>query len=166
MDGQALTLGTIRLSALLYVAALLGVRPRLTWTLACLAYLTHAASAFHFHHQWSHAAAYAETARQTRALFGFGSGAGLYCNYAFTVIWPADVVWWWCAPAAYARRPRWIARAVHGFLAFMYLNGAVVFASGATRWLGLVATAAVALRWWWLLKAPAASAQYRASDRT
>lgn len=155
MDGQALTLWTIRLATLLYVAALAGIRPRLAWTLGCLAYLAHVAAAFQFHHAWSHTAAYIETARQTRELFGADSGSGLYFNYAFTAVWLADVVWWWRAPAAYLTRPRWIAGAVHGFMAFMFFNGVVVFASGVTRWVGLAATAALALRWW-TLKARAA----------
>src|SRR6266700_4246784 len=41
---------------------------------------SHVVSAFHFHHHWSHAAEYEETARRTAELFGVRSGAGLYCK--------------------------------------------------------------------------------------
>src|SRR5437867_232780 len=68
---------------------------RWLWTGGCLAYLAHAAAAFEFFHAWSHAAAYADTARQTEAKFGLHWGGGLWFNYFFTGIWLADVLWWW-----------------------------------------------------------------------
>ncbi len=135
-----LTLWTVRASALCYVAALAGVHTRAMWTAGCALFLAHAAAAFHFHHHWSHAAAEAETARQTQALFGVATGSGLWFNYAFALVWLIDAIWWWSAPARYAARPRWLHAAVHGFMAFMFFNGAVVFAAGPTRWLGLAAT--------------------------
>lgn len=151
MDGHALTLWTIRASSVFYFVAVLlillsgreGPRwARAAWTLGCLAYLAHVVSAFEFHHGWSHEAAYVETARQTREMFGAGSGAGLYFNYVFTAVWLGDVIWWWGSPAGYAARRRWVSAAVHGFLAFLFFNGVVVFAAGpATRWAGAAATA-------------------------
>lgn len=135
-----LTLWTIRASAVCYVAALAGgVRARAMWTAGCALFLAHALAAFHFHHHWSHAAAYVETARQTQELFGVASGSGLWFNYVFTLVWLVDVIWWWRSPARYATRPRWLHAAVHGFMAFMFFNGAVVFASGPTRWFGMAA---------------------------
>ncbi|MCC6540515.1 MAG: hypothetical protein IT162_23405 [Bryobacterales bacterium] len=141
-----LTLWTVRASAVCYVAALAGLGARAMWTAGCALFLAHVAAAFHFHHRWSHAAAVAETARQTEALFGVSSGFGLWFNYVFAAVWLADVVWWWGAPERYASRPRWMSAAVHGFMAFMFFNGAVVFASGPTRWLGLAATVWLAVR--------------------
>jgi hypothetical protein len=149
--GVLVTLWTVRIACALYVAALGGWingRDRLAraaWTLGCLFYLAHAAAAFHFYHGWSHAAAVADTERQTAALFGTGYGAGVWFNYAFTIVWAADILrlwigWTW---------PRWFAVTLHSFMAFMFINATVVFASGATRWLGVAAAIGLALNFLW-----------------
>jgi hypothetical protein len=149
--GDALTRWTIRIALALAVAAMAARiadrnRPaRLAWSVGCLAYLAHVVCAFHFYHDWSHSNAYAATARDTAALFGLDWGGGLYVNYGFTLVWIADVVWWWVRPASYETRPRWANVAVYGFFAFMAFNGTVVFASGPTRWIGLAACMAVSL---------------------
>lgn len=145
--GVAITLWTVRLACALYVAALAGWingRERFArgaWTLGCAFYLAHAAAAFHFYHAWSHAAAVADTERQTAALLGTGYGAGVWFNYAFTAVWVADAArrwlgWVW---------PQWAAVAVQGFMGFMFFNATVVFATGVTRWLGVLAAAGLAL---------------------
>jgi hypothetical protein len=139
-----LTLWTIRLSCALYVAALLGFAWRWTWTTGLAAYLLHVAAAFSLHHHWSHDAALRDTARQTNAMFGVDSGFGLYFNYAFTAIWLADVAWMWLRPDSYRKRASWLAVSIHAFMAFMFFNATVVFASGWTRWLGLAATVLIA----------------------
>lgn len=158
MTGESFTVWSVRAATLLYVTSLalrLAARgprgqrtARLAWTAGCLLYLAHVYGAFQYFHGWSHAAAYAETARQTAQLFGVDWGGGLYFNYAFTIVWVADVIWWWRASEQYGRRPRWVSTAIHAFLAFMFLNGAVVFASGFSRWLGVVATPALLWLWW------------------
>ena len=102
-----------------------------------MAFVIHVACAFHFYHAWSHAAAYAATALDTARLFQWHWGGGLYFNYAFTIVWLIDVLWWWRGLAAYAHRPRVVEIAVQTFLGFMAFNGAVVFASGWTRWTGV-----------------------------
>src|SRR3954470_19546310 len=79
-------------------------RARWLWTVGCGFYVAHVLCAFAFFHHWSHAAAYEETARQTRALIGWDWGGGLFVNYLFTLVWVADLLWWWLAPAAHARR--------------------------------------------------------------
>jgi hypothetical protein len=111
---------------------------RLAWTAACVFYLAHVAAAFQFQHHWSHAAAYAATARQTAEVFGIDWGGGLYFNYIFTMVWVVDATWWWRAGIERyrARRP-WIARAVQWFFAFMFFNATVVFGSPPIRWFGL-----------------------------
>jgi hypothetical protein len=53
---------------------------------------------------------------------------------------------WWDREG-YRGRPRWIARGLHAFLAFMFLNATVVFASGWVRGLGLSALIALAILW-------------------
>ena len=100
--GTLLTVWSARIAFLLYAAALAAWltgfprAARLAWISGFLVYLSHVGSAFHFHHHWSHAAAYEETARQTAELFGIRSGGGLYFNYAFTCVWALDAIriWW------------------------------------------------------------------------
>jgi len=150
MTGEAFTIWSVRVATLLYVTALLfwlGARTprgqrtaRLAWTAGCLCYLAHVYGAFQYIHGWSHAAAYAETARQTGELFSLNWGGGLYFNSLFTVVWPADVIWWWRGIGRYSKRPRWATAAVHGFLAFLFFNATVVFAQGLARWMGIAAT--------------------------
>ena len=142
MNGDAVTRWTVRL-ALLFYAATLALRlsrpsarrvARVLWTAGCLLFLAHVAAAFHYFHGWSHAHAYDQTARQTGEMFGVYSGVGLYLNYLFTLLWAADVAWWWRGTDAYDRRPRGIELALHAFMLFMAFNGAVVFARGPARW--------------------------------
>jgi len=123
-------------------------RGRWAWAIGALAALTHAALAFHLRHRWSQAAAYADTARQTGAATGLAWGGGLFFNYAFLAVWTADALWWWVAPDSFHARSRLLDRAVRGFLWFMFLNGAVVFAQGGMRWLGAAAVLAVAVAWY------------------
>ena len=153
-NGQSLTRWTVRIALLLYFAALIGPRStaRTLYTLGLLFYLTHVAAAFHFFHHWSHTNAYIETARQTNALFHLNWGGGLYFNYAFSLLWLIDAIWWWTAPEArpervqrvewaYNHRPAWLAATIHGFIAFMAFNATVIFAHGPVRWIAAAAFA-------------------------
>ncbi len=141
--GESLTRWTVRLAMALYVVSLalrwsarcrrpwLG-RPwlgmaRLAWTGGCILFLAHVACAFNFFHGWSHAAAYQHTARRTEETIGIFWGGGLYLNYAFTLVWLADVLWWWRGLEQYERRGRAVEWGVQAFLAFMAFNGTVVF---------------------------------------
>ena len=110
---------------------------RILWTLGCAALLVHVISAFHVHYLWSHRTALDETARRTAELTGRATGAGLYLNYLFAVLWALDAAWWWRGLEAYRRRSPIVVVALHGFLFFMVFNGTVVFASGPVRWLGV-----------------------------
>jgi len=158
VNGEALTVETARMALVLYVAALaaiLGRRDRCgrlgraLWTAGMLAYLAHVTAAFEFVHGWSHGAAAAETARQTRALVGTDTGVGIWLNYLFTAAWVGDAGWWWLDEDGYHRRPIAVSGAVHAFMAFMFVNGAVVFATGPSRWIGLAAMALLPLWWVW-----------------
>jgi hypothetical protein len=122
-------------------------RARALWTLGCCFYLAHLLCAFGFIHHWSHAAAYQETARQTRELVGWDWGGGLFVNYLFTAVWLADVLWWWLAPAAHARRSPGATALLHGFFFFMVFNGTVVFGRGPVRWYGAAICGAVVYLW-------------------
>jgi hypothetical protein len=119
---------------------------RLAYTWGCAMCLLHIAVAFHLAHAWSHAAAVEHVERAS------GFGAGLYVNYLFAGVWLADAAWMWVSFESYLRRPRWVNWAVHGFLAFIVFNAAVVFNTGFTRAvcaLFFVGLAVHALRAWW-----------------
>jgi hypothetical protein len=151
--GDDLIRNTVRLALLYYAVAaglMLRLRPgewaadstrgrraRWCWTLAWAAYLVHVGMAFHHYHGWSHAHA----VEHTRAVSGVG--AGIYASHLFTLAWTADVAYWWLRPRAYATRPAWLGRALHGYLAFIIFNGTVVFETGPIRWGGLVLFAAL-----------------------
>ena len=148
------TILTIWTALLLYTAGEYGrtrqparrwARP--VWLLGAACYLAHVAVAFGMHHGWSHAAAYAYTAQQTDALLGFDWGGGLWVNYAFTLLWAGEAVWWQALPESYARRaPVWTP-AVRGAFLFMILNGAVAFVPGPRRLLGAAVVIALTLIW-------------------
>lgn len=114
------------------------------WAWGAAASAFHVAVAFHAGHSWSHAAA----VRHTEAASGVG--AGVYVNYAFVLTWAADAAWLALWPRGYRRRPRWVAWAVHGFLTFVVVNAAVVFAADwriGLMWAVLIPLAAA---WAWV----------------
>jgi hypothetical protein len=97
-------------------------------------------------HGWSHDAAIAATAAQTRAVFGLDWGGGIYVNYGFVAAWTIDA-WTWRAPRPHQaprRVWRWVVRA---FYAIVVFNAAVVFAAGVRRALGVAIV--VWLAWIW-----------------
>jgi hypothetical protein len=116
---------------------------RWAWTAGCAVYLLHVGLAFHFLHGWSHAAALAHTARRTFEVVGVNWGGGIYINYAFTVLWVADVVWWWIRTARHEPTPAALYWSVHAVFAFMMVNATVVF--GPPFWKWSVASGAILL---------------------
>jgi hypothetical protein len=151
---QSLTVWMIRLSVAAYFAALAELfftgrenRARFCWTFGCLACLAHIALAMHVFHHWNHAAAVADTARQTKEAIGLDWGGGVYINYLFAFVWSADALWWWASPQSRAARHRHFSTALHLFLAFIVLNATVVFEAGPVRWASLAACGAIALMW-------------------
>jgi hypothetical protein len=168
---DALLRWTARLAALFYSAALgLRIGPtrcaiarcaiarcaiarcaiaRWVWSAGCVALLAHMACAFHFHHRWSHQAAYWATARQTAERTGLDWGGGVYFNYAFAMVWGLDALWWWrVGPARYEARHAWAEWLIQGYLAFILFNATIVFGAGGARWFGAAALAAFA-GWAW-----------------
>jgi hypothetical protein len=105
---------------------------RWIWTAGSLVYLLHVAAAFHFVHDWSHAAAWAQTAQQTAAVTGWYWGGGLWINYAFTLWWPLDVAWTW--RRGLHRLPRWYVAGLHAVVGFLMFNATVVFGPAWWRW--------------------------------
>jgi hypothetical protein len=153
--GDDLTRYTVRLALLYYaVAATLmlllhrdewlagtgrGRLARWCWTLAWSSYLVHLAMAFHHYHHWSHA----DAVEHTRAVAGVGEG--IYCSHLFTLLWTADVAWWWLWPRRYAARSPWTDRVLHAFMAFIIFNGMVVYEAGLIRWCGVTLFAGLAV---------------------
>ena len=109
------------------------------WLLGSLFSLLHAIAAMGFFHQWSHAMAFEDTARQTQSLLGVRVGVGIYFNYVFVLIWLADAMWWIGQPNSYENRISWINCTVYGFLIFIAINGTIVFETGIVRWVSLAA---------------------------
>ena len=148
--GSLIIAWTIRVSVLLFFGTLITWvlqtkssrwerRLRVTWTFGFLLFVAHVVAAFHFHHHWSHRAALAETACQTRDLLGLEFGVGLYFNYLFLLVWALDLVWIGFANAAFARRFRWLRLTWIGYLIFIVFNGVAVFKDGWMRVGGIAA---------------------------
>jgi|GEM_PF-3023042 len=123
------------------VAFLRGDRPiiQLVWSSGAALQLLHVAIAFHAVHGWSHDAAF----EHTQKIGGFGEG--VYVNYAFTLIWCVDAICLCANFDKYCRRPIWLNWAIHGFMAFIVFNAAVIFGSWVAR--GLFA---IGVTWIWL----------------
>lgn len=128
-------------------AAAVCLRSRTLWTVGALLAVTHSAAAFAVFHGWSHHAAVVATARQTSALIGVAWGGGIFFNDACLAIWLSDAIWWWASPRTYEARSRAVAATVHGFLFFMFVNGAIIFADGWMRLLGILAVGIVGTTW-------------------
>jgi hypothetical protein len=118
---------------------------RWSWTAGIALAFVHVYLAFEVVYRWDHEAAIVATAQQAAARFGQGWRGGIYVNYVFIAVWFGDVCWWWVAPRSHATRS-FVAEAVRlAFFVFMFVNGAIIFASAPGRWVGMVAVAAVLL---------------------
>lgn len=111
------------------VAFLRGRRPliQLVWATGAALQLLHVAIAFHAVHGWSHDAAF----EHTRRIGGFGEGVAV--NYALTLLWCVDAICLCANFDRYSRRPIWLHWAIHGFMAFIVFNAAVIFGSWVAR---------------------------------
>jgi len=156
MDDTQLKLELARWTARLAVAAwvfwvVLALAGRGTvvrrgaWTAALGVYLVHVAWAF-AHHGFSHAAAERATAERTAELIGVAWGGGLWFNYVFTLVWIADVAWWWIDRSGRERARRW-ATGVHVGFAVMFINATLVF--GPRGWWPAAVVAGVILAVAW-----------------
>ena len=120
---------------------------RAIWTMGIAMAVIHVVLAFHWVYRWNHEAAVQATVRQTAARFGWGWRGGIYVNYVFLTLWLADVCWWWRAAESHASRPVRIEMARRALFTFMFVNGAVIFASGIGRLAGIASVALVLLAW-------------------
>jgi hypothetical protein len=107
--------------------------------------LLHVGLAFQFVYAWNHEEAIAATVRQSVDRFGWGWRGGIYVNYLFLSLWLVDVGWWWLAPVSHSSRARWFETTRLGIFVFMFVNGAIVFASGIGRLVGVASVAAAVL---------------------
>lgn len=151
-------LWTARLAFFVYALAVLAIgsprgsaKPwqRPLWTLAFAALVVHVLCAFAEVHGWSHREAYAHTARVTARVIGLDWGGGIYVNYALLGLWLSDVAFWWARPRQYHGRRSWVGVAVHGVIALMYFQAAVVFAPAPARWISLAVFLVVATVLYW-----------------
>ena len=111
----------------------------------CVAYLVHVWTAFASRHGWSHAAAAAHTAAETRRVVGFDAAWGVWVNYAFTLLWAADAA---RVAAAWLRgrvTGRAADRVVFWAFAFIVFQSTVVFGGDGWRWAGVGLLAAWAV---------------------
>jgi hypothetical protein len=124
---------------------------RIIWTLASISLVAHVVCAFQFYHGWSHASAYLETARQTKAVVGLNWGGGLFINYILTIGWILDVGWWWWSGLqSYRQRPWQLLAAWHGFLIFIIFNATFVFKTATVRWVGLCICVSLCVAWFYV----------------
>jgi hypothetical protein len=136
---------------------------RTWWTLAALLTLIHSIVAFFVFYDGSHARAQAETMKQTAALTGVNFSGGIYVNYGFLATWLGDAAWWTVSPISYHSRPAWLSHLIHGFIFFIIVNGAVIFADGWAQVLGVTAVG-VAIIGMWRRDAPAGRMPRALSD--
>lgn len=124
------------------------------WSVGCGLLTLHLGFGLEFH-QWSHAAAVRETARQTEELVGWAWGGGVWFNYLLLAWWWVDCGRSWLARASWNGRGSglWLRR---GFFFFMWFNGAVVFAEGGRR-IGALVVCLLVLGCWGLEKLRAES---------
>ena len=120
---------------------------RAIWTAGVALALIHVVLAFELVYGWNHEAAVAATVKQAADRFGMGWRVGIYVNYVFLALWLGDVCWWWLAPVSRASRSLRFETARLVFFVFMFVNGAVIFASGIGRVVGIVSVSIVLLAW-------------------
>jgi hypothetical protein len=118
---------------------------RAIWTVGFVAYLAHVALAFSYYYRWSHSLAAWHTAYRTWQYTGWYWTGGIWINYIFTLVWAADVVYWWLGVEVYRQRPQALKTFVPAFFAFMIFQAGVVFGHGAIRWATLAGLSIVGL---------------------
>ncbi|WP_153556761.1 hypothetical protein [Roseimaritima sediminicola] len=146
--GETLTLWSVRLAVGCYLVRVLldvvsrsDAEPaaasylvRFLWTIGAVFCLVHIAGAFGVYHDWRHDAALRHTAEQTERMIGVAWAGGLYVNYAFTVLWLADVAAWWIGGVGFPYRHRVYFWTVHASFAFVVVNATVVFGPPGWRY--------------------------------
>jgi len=147
---ETASLWAIRISMILMVIVLgaelrgaksTGIVIAQLWCLGALFALAHSVGAMLTFHHGSQEAALESTARQTELLLGMRIGTGLYVNYLFVIVWLADAALRLLVQNRYSKFPISYRYWVLGFLIFIAINGAIVFQSGSTRYVGIACLA-------------------------
>lgn len=142
--GSFLIAWTARLTVFGYLVRIAGERfplrigepaRRWAWTLGGLTCVAHIVCTFEFAHDWSHTAAWNHTDLRMRELLGWGWGGGVWVNYVFTLVWLADIAWWWNDPTGHRTKHRWWHVALHTLFGVVIFNATVVF--GPTFWIAI-----------------------------
>lgn len=142
--GEFLIAWTARLTVFAYLFRIAGERfpsrigeaaRRWSWTLGGVMCVVHLYCTFQFAHHWSQTAAWNHTAQRMRELFGWGWGGGVYVNYVFTLVWMADIVWWWSDPLGYRTRYHRLHALMHALFVVVIFNATVVF--GPPFWIAV-----------------------------
>jgi len=131
-------------------------RTRWLWTVACLGMVVHIIAAMNWVHHWSWEHVWEATARRTEEMAGWYWGGGVIINLVTVSLWVLEVASWWTVSAERHPWPVWLRVLWQGWLLFMMLNGAIVFAVTIHRW---VSTAL-------LLGAAGVAATYRFRPRS
>ena len=106
-----------------------------------LVYVAHVAAAFHIEHHWSHSEAVRHTAEVSARVTGVEAGYGIYFNHLFTLAW--------LYIAVKTRRDNTrLDRAAHGYLVFMVIQGAIVFAPTPVAVLATGMMVGLGVAWW------------------
>lgn len=122
--------------------------PRLAFSAGLVAMVVHSFLAFALRYGFSQELALADAARQIEEVTGQPSSPrGFYANHAFMAWWTVEALLWWRAPGSYAARPLALVWASRLVFAFMFANGAIVFAHGPMRALGVLGLLAVIAAW-------------------
>jgi hypothetical protein len=106
------------------------------WSIGAAFATFHTLTALHAFHAGSLNEAIESTARRTEELFGVRVGWGVYVNYLFVALWWIDAFW---RLRFRASNYRPIEIAIDLFLIAISFFGAVVFATGPIRYLGISA---------------------------
>jgi hypothetical protein len=141
--GQSVIYASIWLSfAYYWLSLLLWPYSVAGWTLfrvlrsfAAICLAIHFAVALHVVHQWSHAAAWDETARRTESAIGIAVGVGVYFNYFLVLGWLLQSLWCWLMTWADWNASTWSKYGWEAFLVLMWFNATVVFGLGITPWI-------------------------------
>jgi hypothetical protein len=115
----------------------------LLWTAGCVGLWVHILCAFHFQHQWSYQAAVEHTNRRSHEFAGFSWDGAILLNFATAVLWTIEVAAWSFGRIDGTGRVRFVLWGWWAFLAFMVVNGAIVFERGPTRWVSLAVAVAL-----------------------
>jgi hypothetical protein len=118
------------------------------WAAGAVLCVVHMILAMAVRHGWSHDAAVQATAIQADSVYGLRWGGGLVANYAFAAVWIGEAIWWRGDPASFFSRPTRMTVMVRAFYLLIIVNAAIVFASPAGRFAGILLVGVLIRAWW------------------